>query len=487
MKDFSSGNEARLIFNFTVPMLLGNLFQQLYNIVDTVIVGKFLGKGALAAVGASFPVIFTMISLIIGVGFGGTIIIAQYFGAKRYQDVRKAIHTIYIFLTIAAAALTLITIPLTGEIFHLIRLPEELMPQATQYLSIYLAGLLAIFGFNATSAILRGLGDSKTPLYFLMVSTVFNIGFDLLFILVFKWGIAGAAVATVISQAGAFVTAVIYLHRNHKLIDFNLPSWKFDRAIFWQSLRIGLPTGLQQTFVSLGMMAIMSIVTTFGTSVIAGYSAALRINSLAILPTMNFSAALATFVGQNIGAGKPDRVRRGLISSLLMSSSVALFVTAIVVLFKHHIMRLFTNDPEVMRVGGEYLVIVSSFYLLLTVMMNFQGVLRGAGDTLIPMFITLTSLWLIRVPFAWYFSDRMGEIGIWWSSPAGWGVGLFLSIGYYLTGRWKKMGVIRRGPEPVKPGTQSAAAAAGPTMAAPARPSPVPSSDSSSGSSSTSN
>ena len=443
MKELTRGNEARLIFNFAMPMLLGNLFQQLYNIVDTIIVGKILGKEALAAVGASFPIVFTLISLIIGVASGGTIVIAQYFGARDHDSVRRAIHTVYIFLTVAAVILTLVSIPLTEDVFRLIRLPGEIIPEATTYLRIYLSGLIAFFGFNATSAILRGLGDSKTPLYFLMISTFFNIGFDLLFIIVFHWGIAGAAIATVISQAGAFLTAILYLNRNHKLIDFNIRHYLFDRKIFWQSLRIGLPTGFQQTFVSLGMMAIMTIVNTFGTNVIAGYSAAIRIDSLAILPAINFSAALSTFVGQNIGAGRPDRVRRGLIATLLMSSGVSLTVMAIVILFKYQLMAMFTNDIEVIKIGGEYLVIVSSFYLLLTVMFKINGVLRGAGDTLIPMFITLTSLWVVRIPFAWIFSKNLGETGIWWSVPAGWGVGLLLSILYYLTGRWKKKAVVR--------------------------------------------
>jgi putative MATE family efflux protein len=442
MKELTRGNEARLIFNFAMPMLLGNLFQQLYNIVDTIIVGNFLGKEALAAVGASFPIVFTLISLIIGVASGGTIVIAQYFGARDHDSVRRAIHTMYIFLTVASVLLTLVGIPLTEEIFRLIRLPEEIMPEATTYLGIYLSGLIAFFGFNATSAILRGLGDSKTPLYFLMISTFFNIGFDLLFIVVFEWGIAGAAIATVVSQAGAFATAILYLNRNHKLIDFNLRQYRFDRKIFWQSLRIGLPTGFQHTFVSLGMMAIMAIVNTFGTNVIAGYSGAIRIDSLAILPAMNFSAALSTFVGQNIGAGRSDRVRRGLIATLLMSSGVSVVVMAVVILFKYQLMAMFTDDTEVIRIGGEYLVIVSSFYLLFTAMFKINGVLRGAGDTLIPMFITLTSLWIIRIPFAWIFSRSLGETGIWWSVPAGWGVGLLLSFLYYLTGRWKTRAVV---------------------------------------------
>jgi putative MATE family efflux protein len=443
MKDLTDGNPGRLIFNFAMPMLLGNLFQQLYNIVDTIIVGNVLGKEALAAVGASFPIVFTLISLIIGVASGGTIVIAQYFGAKDLGSVRKAIHTLYIFIMISSVLLTLIGIPLTDNIFRLIDLPEELMPQATTYLGIYLTGMVAMFGFNGTSAILRGLGDSKTPLVFLMISTVTNIGLDLLFILVFKWGIAGAAIATVASQAGAFLTAVLYLNRTHKLIDFRLREYRFDRKIFKQSIRIGLPTGLQHTFVSLGMMAIMTIVNSFGTNVIAGYSAALRIDSLAMLPAMNFSAALATFVGQNLGAGKQDRVRKGLIATILMSGGVAIFVSGLVILLKYQLMGLFTSDPEVIRIGGEYLLIVSSFYLIFTIMFKIAGVLRGAGDTLIPMFITLFSLWIIRIPFAWMFSHSIGESGIWWSNPAGWATGLILSYLYYLTGRWKSKVVVK--------------------------------------------
>jgi Na+-driven multidrug efflux pump len=198
------------------------------------------------------------------------------------------------------------------------------------------------------------------------------------------------------------------------------------------------------------MMAIMAIVNSFGTDVIAGYSAALRIDSLAILPAMNFSAALATFVGQNIGAGKSDRVRSGLIATIFMSGGVSLMVMGLVIFLKYPLMGMFTKDPEVIRIGGEYLVIVSSFYLIFTVMFKINGVLRGAGDTLIPMFITLTSLWLVRIPFAWTFSKTLGETGIWWSNPAGWAIGLILSYLYYLTGRWKTKAVIKTSQAPAK-------------------------------------
>ena len=246
-----------------------------------------------------------------------------------------------------------------------------------------------------------------------------------------------------VSQTGAFLTAVLYLNRYHKLIDFRLREYRFDWKIFRQSIRIGLPTGFQHTFVSLGMMAIMAIVNSFGTNVIAGYAAALRIDSLAILPAMNFSSALATFVGQNLGAGRSDRIRSGFIATLIMSGSVALIVMGIVYLLKYQLIGMFTSDPEVIRIGAEYLVIVSSFYLIFTVMFKINGVLRGAGDTLIPMFITLASLWVVRIPFALILSKILGETGIWWSNPAGWAMGLILSYLYYLTGRWKTKMVVK--------------------------------------------
>ena len=443
MKDLTTGKEGKLIFNFAIPMLLGNLFQQLYNIVDTIIVGNFLGKEALAAVGASFPIIFTIIALAIGVASGGTIVIAQYFGAKDFKSVKRAIDTVYIILFFTSVVLSVVGVYFAEDIFKLIRLPDEILPEAKTYLTIYLSGLVVFFGFNGTSAILRGLGDSKTPLYFLIISTFFNITLDLLFILVLKWGIAGAAIATVISQGGAFVTAIIYLNRYHKIISFTISEFQFNNRIFRQILKIGLPTGVQHTFVSLGMMALMAIVNTFGTDVIAAYSVAGRLNSLATLPAMNFAAALATFVGQNLGARKTERVRSGLIATLKMSSLFTLLVMGLVIFFKRQLIGMFTNDQEVIRIGSEYLIIVGSFYLIFTTMFMFNGVMRGAGDTLIPMFFTLISLWIIRIPFAWLFSSRIGETGIWWAVPAGWLAGLALSFLYYLTGRWKRKVVIK--------------------------------------------
>ena len=461
MRDLTVGSVGKNILRFAMPMLVGHMFQQLYTFVDQIIVGRFLGKEALAAVGASFPVIFTLIALIIGIATGGTIVISQFFGARDFTRVKRAIDTIFIVMGVFAVLMTVIGISFAEQIFRLINLPEELMPLATNYFTIYVSGLIVFFGFNGVAAILRGLGDSITPLYFLVISTLLNIGLDLLFIVKLGWGIEGAAFATLIAQGTAFIIAVFYLNRNHELIRFNLRDFAFDWEIFRQSIRIGLPTGVQQAFVALGMMALMRIVNGFGTDVVAGYTAAGRLDSLAVIPSMVFAQALATFVGQNIGAGKIDRVKKGLARTLLMSSAVAIVITLLIIVFKYPLMSLFTRDQGVIDIGGDYLTIVTAFYLLFTAMFTYGGVMRGAGDTLIPMFLTIFSLWIIRIPAAVFLSQEsillfghsvkglgMGADGIWWSIPSGWGIGLLLSVIYYRTGRWKTRTVIKAKLEP---------------------------------------
>ncbi|MDA3891160.1 MAG: MATE family efflux transporter [Salinivirgaceae bacterium] len=447
MRDLTIGKESTLIFRFALPMLLGNVFQQFYQVVDTIIVGNVLGKNALASVGASFPIIFALIALIIGIGSGFGIVISQYFGAKDIEKVKRTISTMFIALGIVSVAMSIIGISLSTPIFKLLQLPEHLMPEATAYLDIYLGGILVMFGYNGTSAVLRGLGDSKTPLVFLIVSTVINVALDLLFIMVFDWGISGAAWATVISQAGAFLTAVIYLNRTHAIISFSKKAMIFDWEIFKQGVRIGLPTGLQQTFVAFGMMALMGIVNTFGTDVIAAYSIGGRIDSFAALPAMAFSAALATFAGQNLGAGKDDRVKKGLIATIGMASVFSVVLIALILCFKHQLVGIFNDDPEVIRIGAEYLTIVNGFYIIFVLMFVMYGVLRGAGATLIPMFISVFSLWLVRVPFAYFLSERFGETGIWWAVPLAWSTGLIGASIYYLSGKWKGKVVSRPKPD----------------------------------------
>jgi len=445
MKDFTTGNEAKHIFRFALPMLIGNIFQQLYNVVDSIIVGRYLGDKALAAVGASFPIIFMVIALIIGIGIGSSVVISQYFGAKDFDRVKRAADTTYIFLFFAGIIITIVGL-LSGEyIFRLMRLPEEILPMAKTYLDIYMYGLVLMFGFNSVSSILRGVGDSKTPLYFLIVSTFLNIFLDTLFVLGFKWGIAGAAWATVIAQAFSFIIAVIYLERLRHMLRITFKRLVFDWEIFWQSVRIGLPTGIQQTLVALGGMALMGIVNTFGTEVIAGFSAASRIDSLAVIPIMNFSASLSGFVGQNIGAGKVDRVNRGLWATIKMSVLFSVIITAIILIWGDKMMVVFTTNPRVVDIGYHYLMVVSFFYVAFAVMFCINGLLRGAGAAVVPMYITLLSLWIVRIPLAYLLSKTFGmnEAGVWWSIPIGWLMGAVASTIYYRYGSWKNKSVVK--------------------------------------------
>ncbi len=444
MKDLSVGKEGPLIFKFAMPMVLGNIFQQFYNVVDSIVVGNYIGTEALAAVGASFPIIFTLISLIIGIATGSTIVISQYFGAKKIEQVKKAIDTLFIFLFFASIFVGTLGIIFAEDIFRLIKLPEDAMADAVLYLRIYLSGLIFFFGFNGTSAVLRGLGDSKTPLYFMIISTIVNIGLDLLFVIVFEWGIEGVALATLIAQAGAFFTAVIYLNRTHELIRFTFRKLQFDRVIFKQNTRIGFPIGFQQAFVALSMMVMYWLVNPFGTDTAAAYSVVFRIDAFAAMPAMNFAAALAAFVGQNLGANKPERIKKGLIATLYMTSFIALTVAAISFTFARPLMSLFSDDQNVIRIGVEYLRIVSFFYIGFTTMFTIGGVMRGAGDTLIPMIITFVALWVVRVPLCYYLSQEMGVVGIWWGIPIAWIVGMTFSYLYYLTGKWKTKSVFHQ-------------------------------------------
>lgn len=445
MKDLTTGKESKLILEFAAPMLLGTIFQQLFSVVDSIVVGNFIGKEALAAVGASFPVIFVLVSLIIGIVMGTTVVISQYFGAGDLVKVKRAIDTMYIYCFVAGVILTIVGLIVAKPLLKLLDLPADILPQASQYLRIYLSGMLIFFGYNGTSAVLRGLGDSKTPLYFLIIATIANIILVLLFVGVFKWGISGAAYATLLANALAFGLAIYWLNSRHEIIRIAIRGLHFDREIFRQSIRIGLPTGIQQTLVAIGALALLGIVNQFGTNVIAGYSVASRLDAMALVPAMSFSHALSTFVGQNIGANKPERIRTGLIATIKMSGIVTIATSLIIIFSGHLIMSLFTKDQAVIRTGDQYLTIVSAFYFMFTLMFIFNGLLRGAGDTLLPMFFSLLSLWLIRIPVAWFLSARIDETGIWWSIPVGWFVGLALAYFYYLTGRWKNKSVVRFG------------------------------------------
>jgi putative MATE family efflux protein len=265
---------------------------------------------------------------------------------------------------------------------------------------------------------------------------------------VFRWGIVGVAAATVISQGCAFFAIIWYINKFHRLIDISPLKMRFDMSIFKKSLRIGLPTGFQHTFVALGFLALYRIVNVFGTPTIAAYSIAMRIDSFAVMPAMNFSAAISTFVGQNIGANKFERIGKGLKSTLLMINSISLAVTIFAVIFAGPLISLFTDSKEVIEIGKQYIYIVTPFYIVFSTMFILNGLLRGAGDTFIPMIITLLALWAVRLPTSWFLSEEIGSIGIWWGIPIAWFFGAILSYIYYLSGRWKKKAVVKHDNNP---------------------------------------
>ncbi len=456
MLDFTKGKPWKLLLQFAVPMLIGNVLMQLYNVADTYIVGNYIGPEALAAVGASMPVLFALVSFIIGITMGCTIIVSQYFGAKDMVNVRRAVDTVVIFVICAALLIMVIGLFLCDPLLKLVKTPVDVFEGARIFLQIMLVGMLPLFGINCLSAILRGVGDSKTPLYCMIFSSILNIVLVMLFVPVMGWGIAGAAWATLLAQLITVIVMIVWLNRTNPVINITFRKLSFDWSIFRSSVRIGFPNGIQQALVAVGMMALLGIVNEFCTEnsdVLVAYSVANRIDSLVSAPIMTFSIAIAAFVGQNIGAQKQYRVSYGLRSTLIMSTGITVVMSAAIFFFARTIMRWFAPEagPDVIDIGGRYLMIMGAFYVVFSTMFVFNGVMRGAGDTLVPMFITLLSLWLVRIPVASVLSKHMGPDGIWWSIPIAWGVGALCAFLYYRSGRWKNKGVVKQPVEPAEP------------------------------------
>jgi putative MATE family efflux protein len=444
-KDLTVGNETKVILKFAVPMMIGNIFQQLYNVVDAAVVGKFVGKAALSATGVSFPILFLLSSLVIGFAIGGTILISQFYGSKQIDKVKITSETLQIVMLLAALMMTILGIAFSRPLFRLLNFPEQNINMAVSYFDILMIGNIGIFGYNSLAAILRGLGDSQTPVYFLIISTIMNIFGDLLFVIVFKMGVQGAAWSTVIAYFIAYLIGIIYLNKKHKIIRVNFRI-KFDKKIFRRILKIGLPSSGQMLVVSLGNVMIFSIINLFGTNVIAGYTAAARINSFAIMPAMFFSNALTAFVGQNFGANKIKRIHKGLWSTIAMISITSLTFTFIALIMPQSLMRMFTNDAAVTAVGVQYFKIVAPFYIVFGTMFSFNALYRGIGDTIMPLYFSFIALWIVRFPAAILLSMHINwsplklipldSAKLWWSEPMGWTVGMLLAAIYYFSKKW---------------------------------------------------
>lgn len=436
--DLTEGKVWKVIVRFAVPLLVGNLLQQFYNITDSIIVGQFLGKEALAAVSASFFIYYFIISLVIGVGSGTTVVISQLFGAKQYQKVQLAFSSFFIFMLVGGIILSIAGIIFAEPVFCLTNTPEEVIPQAVAYFRIYIGGTFLFVTFNSIISILRGVGESVRPMLFILITTVLNIAFDLLFILVFKWGIEGAARATVVSQGIGMCIALAYVNNTHPLLSIKKQDMLFDWKLFKESLKIGLPTSVQQCAIALGLIALLGIVNSFGTNTLTAYGAAGKIDTIITQAILTLSGALAAFCGQNIGAGRLDRVKKGVQFTMYTNIALGLLTFAAVYLFGNEMMRIFTKDIDVVAIGKEYLLIIGGFFIVHGALNVYNGALRGAGDTLFPMITSLVCLWLIRIPLAYYLSSWLGRNGIWWAIGISITIGLIVTFVYYKMGFWKR-------------------------------------------------
>lgn len=437
-RDLTEGPVWKVILRFAFPLLIGNVLQQAYNLTDSIIVGQFLGKEALAAVSASYFIYYFVISLVIGIGSGTTVVISQLYGAKQYAKVQLAFSSFFIFMLVAGIALSIAGIIFAEPLFRMTRTPEEVIPQAVSYFRIYIGGTFLFVTFNSIISILRGVGESIRPMVFILITTVLNVLLDLLFILVLHWGIEGAARATVLAQGIGMCIALVYVNNTHPLFSIKKKDMLFDSRLFRESLRIGLPTSVQQCAIAIGLVALLGIVNQFGTDTLTAYGAAGKIDTLITQAILTLSGALAAFCGQNIGARRWKRVQQGVRFTMLANIAIGLLTFLTVWLFGNELMLIFTDDANVISIGKEYLLIISGFFAIHGALNVLNGALRGAGSTLFPMITSLLCLWIFRIPLAYGFSAWFGRVGIWWAIGFSITIGLVATLIYYKKGRWRK-------------------------------------------------
>lgn len=437
-RDLTEGPVWKVILRFAFPLLIGNVLQQAYNLTDSIIVGQFLGKEALAAVSASYFIYYFVISLVIGIGSGTTVVISQLYGAKQYAKVQLAFSSFFIFMLVAGIALSIAGIIFAEPLFRITQTPEEVIPQAVSYFRIYIGGTFLFVTFNSIISILRGVGESIRPMVFILITTVLNVLLDLLFILVLHWGIEGAARATVLAQGIGMCIALVYVNNTHPLFSIKKKDMLFDSRLFRESLRIGLPTSVQQCAIAIGLVALLGIVNQFGTDTLTAYGAAGKIDTLITQAILTLSGALAAFCGQNIGARRWKRVQQGVRFTMLANIAIGLLTFLTVWLFGNELMLIFTDDANVIAIGKEYLLIISGFFAIHGALNVLNGALRGAGSTLFPMITSLLCLWIFRIPLAYGFSAWFGRVGIWWAIGFSITIGLVATLIYYKKGRWRK-------------------------------------------------
>ena len=440
MNDFTEGKIAKQLLLFSIPMLIGNLFQQMYSVVDMVVVGRYVSGDALAAVGVSMNVAIFVISFLQGLTTGSSVVISQFFGAKEYDRLKRTVSVSIVTLLCVAVILAVLGLALSPLLLRLLNTNDDIFDDALIYLRILLAGIIFPVFYNMYTAYMRALGDSRRPLYFLICATLLNVVLDLFFVIVLDMGVPGVAIATVIAQMVAMILCFGYATWRIPLL--RVKRLVFDSQLFRLILKYGTPAALQLSLVSLAQLSITRLINSFGSAAMAGIYAAGRIDQFAIMPISNLSMAMSTFVAQNMGAELEDRARKGFHTALLYMLGCAVLMTAVLMAFSHPLIALFLNQgdpntPEILRIGGNYLNTMVIFYFLFAFLFAFNGFFRGVGDAVMAMVFPVVSL-AIRALSAYGLVAfvGMGPEALAWSIPIGWGLSSLTSWIYYKKRLW---------------------------------------------------
>jgi len=447
--DLTEGNITKKLLIFSIPMIVGNLISQLYNVVDTIVVGNFVGSDAVAAVSASFPIMMLFNALFFGVSIGAGIVVAQNYGAKRLDIVNKTVNTAFVLVYIVGVIITIGGLALARPMLELLGTPTNIIGDSTTYLAIIFAGSLGNMAYYIGGGILRGMGDSRYPLIFLSVSAALNIILDLLFVIAFHWGVAGVAIATIISH---FVSgALVHIRVNSGVypVHVSLKSMRIDKPLTATILRLGIPSAIQNVAMSLGSVVIQSFANRFGSNYIAANAIVQKVDGFVIIPMMSFGMALSTFVGQNVGAGKIERARDAINTALRLIVVFGLILGVVLWFFGGNVMRIFTDNQTVLSVAGQGIRILAFFYFIMGLNQNLSGAMRGAGASYAPMAVSIIGNFL-RIPVAYFIAVRPeNQYGLFWAMVFSIIIQFILLFSYYRTGHWKTQGIVVEKEKPV--------------------------------------
>lgn len=435
--NLTEGSIAKNIIKFAIPMFIGNLFQQLYNVADSLVVGNFLGSDALAAVTSTGSLIFLLVGFFNGTAMGAGVIIARFFGAKDHENVKKAIHTDLAFGILCGAIMTLVGVIFAPQILTLMDTPEDVFVQSVLYIRIYFLGSIAVVLYNVCMGIMQAVGDSRHPLYYLLFSSVVNILLDLLFNGVFKLGVEYAALATIISQLLATLMCLWRLTGKSQTYRVELRKIGFDKGLLKQIVGIGLPSGLQNSIISIANVVIQANINAFGSAAMAGCGAYFKIEGFVFLPITCFSMALTTFIGQNLGAKQYDRAKKGAAFGIFCSITLAEVIGILVYFFMPRLILLFNAEADVVKYGILQAHTESLFYFLLAFSHTVAGIMRGAGKSTVPMFVMLGCWCIFRITYVTIITSIIPTIQVvFWAYPITWSLSSVVFLIYLLKADW---------------------------------------------------